>query len=264
MPKPRDPNDQNIDDQTDDQENLNDGDEGETQEDDATLDAADETGDAEDDQGADDSAEDDDQEAVDDGEPPRRPSRAQTRIQRLARETREANERATRLEREMAELRAAQRPQQAAGETPEARAARRALLSPEEAMREDLRESEARINSQLQTLAVQQRDARDETAYNGILRDAPHLRKYAPEVDKMLREMQAQGQWAPREALLDIAVGRAVRQAAAKRGPDARKEGQRKIAQQRTKPANTRGDTAPDRGRQSSNSLERRLADVPI
>lgn len=232
------------------------------EQDNETVEAADETGDAPADEGEETEGEDDEQ--VEGDEPPaRRPSRAQTRIQTLARETREANERAARLEREMSELRAAQAraASQPREESPQERAARRALLAPEEVMREDLRESEARTATQLRQIQAESRDMSDRQVYDGILRDNPALRKYDVEVKRMQGEIAAQGNFVPREALLDIAIGRAARAAAARPKPKAAQRQHR--AQQQTPPVRSRGDTQPARGRQG-NSLEERLADVPI
>jgi hypothetical protein len=218
-------------------------------------------------EGADDTEAD---EASEDGEgqveePARRPSRAQSRIQTLNTAAREAKERADRLDREIAELRAESRAreQRTQQESPEAKAARRALMDPLEVMREDLRDSEQRTQQLLHQQAIQTQETQDKLLYNSILRDAPHLRKYDAEVEKIRLEQQARGVFVPREVLLDLAIGRAARAAATKTAPKAQRDGQRKVAAQQSRPAQARGDTATQRGRQGD-SVEKRLENVPI
>lgn len=198
-------------------------------------------------------------------EPARRPSRAQSRIQTLTATAREAKEKADRLEREIQEFRAAerQRTQAAQQETATDRAARRALMDPMEVMREDLRESEQRTASLLQRQMMEQQESNDKLAYSTILRENPHFKKFEGEVERVRLEQQARGSFVPREVLLDLAIGRAARAAAAKTAPKARKEGQRRIEREQSRPARAGGDTATQRGRQGD-SAEKRLENVPI
>ena len=209
-------------------------------------------------------------EASEDGEgqveePARRPSRAQSRIQSLTQTVQQEKAERQRIERELQELRAEARArqQQSREESPEAKAARRALMDPMEVMREDLRESEQRTQQLLHQQAVQTQETQDKLLYNSILRDAPHLRKYEAEVEKIRLEQVARGTFVPREVLLDLAIGRAARAQAMKAAPKAQKDGQRKVAQQQSRPAAARGDTATQRGRQGD-SVEKRLENVPI
>lgn len=200
-----------------------------------------------------------------DDQPARRPNRAQSRIQSLTSRVAEETAARQRIERELQELRAdsQRRTQQSQQESPEARAARRALMEPMEIMREDLRESEQRTQALLHQQMLQTQEANDRLQYNTILRDAPHLKKYDAEVEKIRLEQQARGQFVPREVLLDLAIGRAARASATSKAPKARQEGQRRIAQQRTQPTRAGGDTATQRGRQGD-SVEKRLENVPI
>lgn len=213
--------------------------------------------------GAEEDAEGDGEGSVD--PEPRRPSRAQSRIQSLAETVRTEKAERQRIERELSELRAAQqqRERQNQQESPEARAARRALMDPTEVMREDMRESEQRTAHQLHQLRMENQEANDRSSYNTILRDAPHLKKYDGEVEKIRLEQQAKGMFVPREVLLDLAIGRAARAAATRQAPKAKKEGQRRIEGQQSRPAQARGDTGTQRGRQGD-SVEKRLENVPI
>jgi hypothetical protein len=217
------------------------------------------------DEGADEieGSEGDDEGQID--EPPaRRPNRAQSRIQSLTQTLAQEKAERQRIDRELMELRAEQRArQQPQGESAEAKAARRALMDPMEVMREDLKESEQRTAALLQRQAIQQQETSDKLLYNSILRDAPHLKKYDAEVEKIRKEQEDRGVFVPREVLLDLAIGRAARAAATKAAPKAKKEGQQRIAAQQSRPAGARGDTATARGKQGD-SPESRLLNVPI
>ena len=197
--------------------------------------------------------------------PARKPSRAQSRIQTLNTAAREAKDRADKFERELQELRAEQRQraQAAQQESPTEKAARRALMSDVEIMREDMQESEKRTAALLQQHAIQTQETNDKLSYNSILRDAPHLKKYEGDVEKLRQEQQARGVFVPREVLLDLAIGRAARAAATKAAPKAQKQGQARIAAQQSRPAPAKGDTATARGKQGD-SPEKRLENVPI
>ncbi len=198
-------------------------------------------------------------------EPKARKGRAGETIRQLrARVQKETSER-QRIDRELQELRAEQRMQQQRSqkESPETKAARRALMDPLDVMREDLLESEARTRDLLQQQAIQTQETQDRLAYNSILRDTPQLRKYDAEVEKERLEQKARGIFVPREVLLDLVIGRAARTASSKATPKAKQEGQRKIAQQQSRSAQSRGDTATQRGRQGD-SVEKRLENLLI
>lgn len=200
-----------------------------------------------------------------DAEPARRPSRAQSRIQTLTNTLKEEKAERQRIDRELAELRAVEqaRRQQTQQETTEAKAARRALMDPMDVMREDLRESEQRTQQLLHQQALATQETQDKLLYNSILRDAPHLKKYDAEVEKIRLEQQSKGIFVPREVLLDLAIGRAARAAATKAAPRARQQGQQRIAAQQSRPAGSKGDAASQRGKQGD-SAEKRLENVPI
>ena len=155
------------------------------------------------------------------------------------------------------------RQQQTQQETPEAKATRRALMDPMDVMREDLRESEQRTQQLLHQQALQTQETNDKLTYNAILREAPHLKKYDVEVEKVRTEQQARGIFVPREVLLDLAIGRAARAAAVKAAPKAKAVGAAKVAAPQSRPAAARGDSATQRGKQGD-SAEKRLENVPI
>ena len=218
------------------------------------------------DEGADETegSEGDDEGSID--EPPaRRPNRAQTRIQSLTQTLAQEKAERQRIDRELQELRDAtrRREQQAQQESPEAKAARRALMDPMDVMREDLRDSEQRTQALLHQQAIAQQESSDRLEYNTLLRESPNLKKFDAEVEKIRKEQQDRGVFVPRKVLLELAVGRAAMAAASRAAPKAKKEGQRRIEGQRVQPAGSRGDTATTRGKQGD-SPESRLLNVPI
>ena len=130
------------------------------------------------------------QEGEVDDQPARRPSRAQSRIQSLTETLKAEKTERQRIDRELADLRAEARARQQATqqETPEAKATRRALMDPMDVMREDLRESEQRTQNLLAQQAMATQETQDKLLYNSILRDAPHLKKYDSEVERIRLE----------------------------------------------------------------------------
>lgn len=236
----------------------------EGQEGDDTLEAGEQDASAGEGQDETEDAEGDGEGSVDDAPPARRPNRAQSRIQSLTQTLAQEKAERQRIDRELMELRAEQRArQQPQGESAETKAARRALMDPMEVMREDLKESEQRTAALLHQQAIHQQESSDKLLYNSILRDSPQLKKFDAEVEKLRAEQQSQGRFVPREVLLDLAIGRAARAAATKAAPKAKAQGQARIAQQQSKPAGARGDTATARGKQGD-SPESRLLNVPI
>ena len=232
-------------------------------EDGESLEADEEAGDA----GAEDGEGQEEGEGEEVGEQPaRKPNRANARIQTLRDEVKAAREKADRSEREIQELRAEsrQRAQQAQQESPEARASRRALMAPEEVMREDLRESEGRTARLLQQHAMETREREDRRAYDDVLRENPKFAKFKDEVERIRKEQEANGNFVSREVILDLTIGRAAR-AAAKSGAPTKQvaAAQRRVAGATTRPPAGKGDVTGSRGRQGD-SLEKRLENVQI
>ena len=210
-----------------------------------------------------------DEEGQDEGaveaEPARKPSRAQSRIQSLTQTLAEEKAERQRIDRELADLRAEQRlrSQQAQQETPEAKASRRALMDPLDVMREDLAAAQENTRQMLHQQAMLTQETNDKTTYQGILREAPHLKKYDAEVERIRLEQVAKGVFVPREVILDLAIGRVARAAAMKAGAKPRQQAQQRVAAQQARPAGARGDSATVRGKQGD-SPEKRLENVPI
>jgi hypothetical protein len=91
----------------------------------------------------------------------------------------------------------------------------------------------------------------------------PLYAKHKDEVERMFQAQMTAGRPIKRELILDYVIGRRSREAAVKSTQKARTQGQRRIAAQRTRPVNAKGDTASTRGRTGS-TYEERLKDVEI
>jgi hypothetical protein len=156
------------------------------------------------------------------------------------------------------------------GETPQQREQRFALLSPEERIREEMRESEHRHTAQLQMMQFNMMDTSDKAAFDAKAAVDPFYRKWGPRVEAELAKMRnhpdpRQRSTAPRENLLYYLVGRAAIEA---RSGGANRQQKRaasaRVEAQRTRPGNARSDQPASRRQQGNSSLERRLENVNI
>lgn len=196
-------------------------------------------------------------------EAPRPPSRSQTRIQTLSSQLRERDTELTDVRRRLDELtRQVQQPKPAA-ESPEMRAQRRALMTPQEQMQEDLREARDGFTQQITQMQWQNAEVADRTAFQAKCAVDPLYAKYAPKVEGKLAELRTKGGNAEREVLLKYMIGEAALE---RRGS---KEGKREVAQAQqrvrratTRPSNSGSDEAATRRREES--LERRLENLNI
>lgn len=193
-------------------------------------------------------------------EPPRRPARGESRVQRLANERREEKARADRLERELSELRRSQQPtpQQ---ETAEQRRTRLSLMTPEERSDYLLNESNERHSRELAMTRLMVEDRMDLQNFNSTLRDNPRLARYKDEVDRIFKEQQERGMFVSRDVILDTVIGRAARAAAGRKAAGG--DNQRRVEAQRVNGRSPKG-AAPAARQRAGNSAESRLKDVQI
>lgn len=205
---------------------------------------------------------------IDDGEPEgdeeavdAKPSRAETRFQRLANEAKAAREEAAAARRETEELRRGQQSARQQQETQEQEAARLALMTPDERVEYKLDKAERRHQQQLQMLSFQQEDRADKMEFAAKAASNSVYAKYKDEVESRLTDLRAKGQNVSREALLKFVIGeQALNGAGSKKPAQAAKK---RVDAQRVNPGSSRGDTASSRGR-GEPSLEKRLENVPI
>lgn len=199
-------------------------------------------------------------------EPPpsdRQPSRRDNRIHALTEQIRERDARLAETNRRIDELSRQMTQPRVQQETAEQRAARFALMQPHEIMQETLRESEQRTAAMVQQVQQQSQDAVDRAAFQAKAAVKPLYAKYAPKVEGKLAELRARGNNVEREVLLKFMIGEAaLERMDSKEGKAEVKQAQKRVASQKTRPANSGSDTAPQRRQQTS--LERRLENQQI
>ena len=193
----------------------------------------------------------------------RQPSRGESRFQRQQNENVRLNSELAETRRRLDELtsRVNQPPQPA--ETPEQRAARHALMTPEERMNETLRESQTRMERFARDMQFQTAESMDRAQFQAKCAVDPLYAKWAPKVEGKVAELRTKGQVVEREVALKFLIGEAALE---RRGSP---QGKREVAQAKqrvqratTRPMNSGGDTQAQR-RQTS-SVEKRLENVQI
>ena len=191
----------------------------------------------------------------------RQPSRRDRRIETLTHELGESRRRSDELNRRLDAMLVGQRQPQ--GETPEQRAQRMALLSPEERIQETLRESEVRHAREMQGLQFAILDGNDRAALEAKATVDPLYSKWKPKVETELVALRQQGQNVDLEKLMFYLIGKSAVEARKQQGNGQRAVAQRRVAQQRTRAPNSGSDTQGTR-RDRNSSLERRLENQSI
>lgn len=194
---------------------------------------------------------------------PQRPSRRDTRIQSLVESNRQKDTELSDVRRRLDELTRTVTQPRPAQETPEMRAQRRALMTPQEVMQEELSEAKAGFTQQVQGLQVQQQEFADRTAFQAQCASNPLYAKYAPKVEGKLAELRAQGTNAPRDAILRWLIGdAALTRMGSKEGKREVAQAQQRVKRATVKPPSGGSDEAATRRREES--LERRLENLNI
>ena len=193
---------------------------------------------------------------------PDRPSRRENRIQTLRNELRERDQRLADTNRRIDELLQRQQPQHQ-GESPEQRAQRFSLMTPQEQIAETLRESEQRHNATLSQMQTQMLDTADRTSFQTKAAVDPLYAKWGPKVEGKLAELRANGNNVEREVLLKFMIGEAaLERRGSKEGRQETRQAARRVQGQRVRPTNSGSDTQTQRRQQTS--LERRLENESI
>ncbi len=192
----------------------------------------------------------------------RQPSRGERRFQTLSRELSEQRQRNEELNRRLDSLIAGQpRPQQ--GESPEARAARQALLTPEERIREELQAAQQVHSRDMQTLQFSILDGNDRAAFEAKATVDPLFSKWKPKVEAELAALRSKGQSVEREKLMFYLIGKNAVETRKQSSGQQRHAAQGRVRQQSTRPSNSGSDTSGSR-RDRNTSLERRLENQSI
>lgn len=194
----------------------------------------------------------------------RQPSRSENRIRTLTEEVRAARQREADMSRRLDEISRNQQQRQPAGESPEQRAQRQALMTPEERIAETLRESETRMQMMLQQTQLQNHLVADRTAFQAKVAANPVYAKWAPKVEALLAERAARGETpVEREVALRWLLGDAmIKQSSSKEGRQQVRQAQQRVKANQVRPSNSGSDTQPQR--RQATSVERRLENVQI
>ncbi len=217
-----------------------------------------------------DSREDDDgAEGEVDDEPPARPlSRAEKRVQSALSTAKAAEERAARIESELAALRA----ERTRGNTEAAQAAERQrleMMSPEERAEYRVSQIEKTLRAELEQTKFNIWDQADKASFETVLAARTDLPKDAAQkVEEYVAQMRASGTNAPRATVLRYVIGDLVLAAT----PKARARAERTAETNRQRqtvsaPRVARGDVSRQGRRGSANTpegREARLMDRPI
>lgn len=192
---------------------------------------------------------------------PPQPSRGANRIQRLANEAKAAREEAATARREAEELRRAQAAR-SAQETEEQRQTRRALMTPEERMQDDLTHMrrefvEAQRQQQFQTAALM-----DKSSFDAKAAVNPIYAKYRDVVEEQFQRQLNLGRPVEREILLQNHLGKIALESAGRSGGQ-RRQAKARVEQQRVPAGSGKGDAQSQRGK-AGDTAESRLKDVLI
>ncbi len=189
-------------------------------------------------------------------------SRGESRQQRLANELRQVREENARLARERQEERNRQAAQQAQWDQ-EQWNQRWAVMTPDEKVQTLYEQGQNWMAQTQQNMGLQMQVMRDQMAFDAKATVRPIYAKYKNEVEQIHNQYAARGQFIQREVILKQVIGERALATADKSTSQARKQGQKKIEAQTTRPSGSKGDTASQRGR-SGDSPAKRLEGVEI
>jgi hypothetical protein len=193
-------------------------------------------------------------------------TRGARRTQRLANENRELRNSLDQLRREFREFAerssTTQRQDVQPRETAVQREQRRALMSIDERVAEDLAEMRNEVRGTLSHTQMSLSDQADKSAFDAQYRGTALGRKYADRVEEELVKMRTRGGNAPRESILDYLFGKDQRMRFLGKGERAA-AGER-VRRQTTRPGNPGSDTQLNRRQARGTSLEDRLANQPL
>jgi hypothetical protein len=183
------------------------------------------------------------------------------RAQRRARQ--EAEERAARLERELAEARGFQQGMQARQVDPQAQAraeqefyASLELMPPAQAYQAIVARERQNVGTALQQIEFRSNDRADKQAYDIAARTSRVHQQYRSQVEQTLASERAAGRNPDREVILKFLVGNDVLERSARAAPAQRNGAAARIAQQRTQPTGARSNVSPGGRRPAPGSRE--------
>jgi len=191
----------------------------------------------------------------------RPPSRGQGRIQRLTNERNEMRERLAQRDREMEELRRAQVARQSQ-ESEEQRQTRRALMTPEERMQDDLAHMRQEFSAQQRAQHLSTQAYLDKTNYDAKAAVNPTYAKYRDIIEEQFQRQLNLGRPVEREILLQNHLGKLALEGAGRTGGQ-RRQAKARVESQRVPAGSGKGD-APSQRAKAGDTAESRLKDVFI
>ena len=202
---------------------------------------------------------------VEPADPARALPRSESRIRTLVEENRRKDTELTDVRRRLDELTGRVNASSNQQETPDQRATRLALLSPEERIREELRESTSQHRRDLQLMQFQLAESSDRASFEAKATVDPLYKKWSSKVEQELANLRRQNQNVSREQLFYYLVGKAAIEARDSAGSrQQRRAAEARVRKATTRPANTRSDTGTTARARQTQSLEKRLENVSI
>jgi hypothetical protein len=190
---------------------------------------------------------------------PQQPSRRDRRIETLTTSLAEERRHREELNRRLDALLSGQVQRPQPGESPETRAQRLALLTPEERMREDLQVATQGFAREMAATRFQTQDGNDRAAFEAKALVDPLFKKWAPRVETELQTLRQQNQNVEREKLMYYLIGKNAVENRSGAARQQRAAAQQRVRSQTTRPSNSGSDVAANRRSDRNASLERRL-----
>ena len=187
-----------------------------------------------------------------------KPSRAESRFQKLANTAREATERASKVEREFNEFKAQQSRAAAQVQEKEPTEDDMALWSTQQVIDYKLQKATGTMSRQLQQMQWNTQEMNDKAIYDRLKLSDPRAERYADEVEARLVTIRAAGQNVDRESLLKFVVGEKVMKGSGKAATKQKKAGAAEIRRQTTKAPTGGSDVRGGRDKDSEAEARRK------
>ena len=199
--------------------------------------------------------------------PPLRLSREQRRIQTLRQRTRDQESEIRRL-RQVQEQALTQTRQPAPqidpyrqAEIDRQEAERVQMMAPHEVAQFYAGKMANQLQQQIARQNVEMADRMDRQGFENFAASRPAARRMASQIEAGLAEARQAGMNPTRQAIYHLLLGRQVDEQSARQTPVQRRNGQQRIASQRTQPGTPRSNAAPaSRGRRGEDSDEAMVA----
>ncbi len=193
---------------------------------------------------------------------PRRGGGSQT-IREQRRRAQEAEERAAKAERELAEARGFQQGIAARQVDPQAAAraeqefyASLEMMPPAQAYQALMQRGQQQIGAVIQGVEFRANERADKQSYDIAARTSKVHQQYRSQVEQTLAAERAQGRNPEREVILKYLVGNDVLERSSRAAPAQRNGAARRVASQRTQPTGARGDAARGQRRPQPGTIE--------